>query len=173
MIICDRSDNGGPILGIDPGSHRCGWGIVEGQVGWYKAIDYGCITPPAEAQPGERLDYIYSQLTDIIRNYNPSELSIEKLFFNRNVTSCIGVAEARGVVLLAAQRSGLTIAQYTPADIKKSLTGTGRANKEEVTMMVMSCLGLKEKPKPDDTADALAIAITHIYQSAFNPLMLQ
>ncbi|MDO5295869.1 MAG: crossover junction endodeoxyribonuclease RuvC [bacterium] len=159
------------VLGIDPGSHRCGWSIVQGSPGNYTALDYGCITPPAECQPGERLLYIYEQINDIIERYHPSELSIEKLFFNKNITSCIGVAEARGVVLLSAQQAELAIREYTPADIKKALTGSGKATKKEITLMVMAYLGLKKKPTPDDTADALAIAITHICSRTLNPLL--
>ena len=172
MIISGNSHDGSgtAVLGIDPGSHRCGWSIVRGSSGCYTAVDYGCITPPADCQPGERLHCIYEQINDIIGRYHPGELSIEKLFFNKNITSCIGVAEARGVVLLAAQQAGLAVSEYTPADIKKALTGTGKANKNEVTLMVMAYLGLKKKPTPDDTADALAIAITHICSRALNPL---
>ena len=171
MIISGNSDDGAVVLGVDPGSHRCGWSIVRGSAGCYTAVDYGCISPPAGCQPGERLLHILEQIKDIIERYQPGELSIEKLFFNKNITSCIGVAEARGVVLLAAQQAGLAIREYTPADIKKALTGTGKANKNEVTLMVMAYLGLKKKPTPDDTADALAIAITHICSRALSPLL--
>lgn len=149
-------------MGIDPGSHRCGWGVVSGVPGRYRVWDYGCIEPPEQAEDGERLLYIYRQMRELVERYHPQELSIEKLFFNRNVTSCIGVAQARGVVLLAAQEAGLRIAQYTPGDIKKAVTGSGKADKKEVTLMVVAYLGLEHKPALDDTADALAVAITHI-----------
>ncbi len=157
------------VLGIDPGSHRCGWGVVTGYVGHYSALEWGCITPPADCGIGERMQFIYDALGGIIKRHNPTDLAIEKLYFNRNVTSCIGVAEARGVVLLAAQQAGLPIAEYAPSDIKKMLTGSGRANKNEVTLMVMSHLGLERKPQVDDTADALAIAITHICSWMLRP----
>lgn len=162
VIIGNQAYGGTVVLGVDPGSHRCGWAVVRGGPGAYSALDYGCLTPPAHCPAGERMEYIHSQLGEIIAKYQPTELSIEKLFFNRNVTSCILVAEARGVVMLAAQQAGLSIHEYMPADIKKALTGTGRATKAEVTLMVMAYLGLTEKPKPDDTADALGIAITRL-----------
>ena len=157
-------------LGIDPGSHRCGWGVVIGVPGRYRALDFGCIEPPPDAEPGERLFFIYSRVQEIIAAYNPADLAIEKLFFNRNVTSCIGVAEARGVVLLAAQQAGIPIRQYTPGDIKKALTGSGKADKQEVTLMVVAHLGLDKKPRLDDTADALAAAITHICSGGLREL---
>ena len=171
MIIGAEAACNKITLGVDPGSHRCGWGIVQGSAGCYKALDYGCITPPEGCTPGERMAFIYDHLSTLAERYHPEELAIEKLFFNKNVTSCIVVAEARGVIMLAAQKAGLSIFEYTPADIKKALTGTGRANKNEVTMMVMSYLGLAKKPSPDDTADALAIAITHICSRALMPLL--
>ena len=167
LIIGNQTYGSTAVLGIDPGSHRCGWAVVRGGPGAYDALDFGCLTPPAHCSPGERLGYIHTELRTIIDKYQPTELSIERLFFNRNITSCILVAEARGVVMLAAQQAGLAIHEYMPADIKKALTGTGRATKAEVTLMVMAYLGLSEKPKPDDTADALAIAITRLSERVF------
>ncbi|MFA7308937.1 MAG: crossover junction endodeoxyribonuclease RuvC [Patescibacteria group bacterium] len=150
------------ILGIDPGTQRLGWGVIESQAGKVKASSYGCITTVPKQNHGERLVYIFDELTRIIGQEKPQVLAIEKLFFIKNVTTAMTVSEARGVVILACKQAGLEIFEYTPLQIKMGLTGYGKAEKSQIQMMVKMILGLTEVPKPDDVADALAVAITHI-----------
>ena len=154
------------ILGIDPGTGILGFGVVDCALGRpLKMVTGGVITTPAHTPIEIRLEEIYNGLKDIIAETNPDEVSIEKLFFARNVTTAITVAEARGVVILAAQKAGLPIYEYTPLQIKQTLTGYGKADKEQMQEMVRIQLNLKEVPKPDDAADALAAAITHHFMS--------
>ncbi|MBQ7502917.1 crossover junction endodeoxyribonuclease RuvC [bacterium] len=159
------------ILGIDPGNARCGWGVVsEDDEGALHLVECGCIETPKEALPGERLSEVYEGITEVIARHRPDGMAIEKLFFNRNITSAIAVAEARGVILLAAQQAGLPVSEYTPSEIKETMTGDGRAKKGDIGKMVVLTLGLKKKPTPDDTADAVAIAITHHFWGGLNDL---
>lgn len=154
------------ILGIDPGTGILGFGVVEFmKSGKMKLITGGVITTPAHTPIEVRLEEIYDGLTEIIKETKPDQVSIEKLFFARNVTTAISVAEARGVAILTAQQAKLPIAEYTPMQIKQTLTGYGKAEKKQVQEMVRVQLGLSEIPKPDDAADALAAAITHYYFS--------
>ncbi len=145
------------ILGIDPGTGICGFGVIEGRT----AIDYGVITTPAHTPLADRLEDIYNSLHDIIRADNPDVMSIEKLFFKQNITTGISVAEARGVCLLVAKQCKMPIYEYSPNQIKKAICGYGQAHKPQIQEMVRLHLGLKEVPKPDDAADALAAAIVH------------
>ncbi len=147
------------ILGIDPGFADTGYGVVEFEGGKAKMLDYGSIQTPSKQDFADRLEYIYNELIEIIKKYKPESIGIEKLFFNKNVTSAIKVSQARGVVLLAAKQYDLKIHEYTPLQIKQSLTGYGRADKNQMQQMVKTILSLKEIPKPDDAADALAIAL--------------
>lgn len=154
------------ILGIDPGTGILGFGVVDCTAGRpLKMVTGGVITTPAHTPIEIRLEEIYNSIKDIIAETNPDEVSIEKLFFARNVTTAITVAEARGVVILAAQKAGLPIYEYTPLQIKQTLTGYGKADKKQMQEMVRIQLNLKEVPKPDDAADALAAAITHHFMS--------
>lgn len=153
------------IIGIDPGTGILGFGVIDVIKGKMKLIDAGVVTTPAHTPHGERLEDIYDSLTDIIAETKPDCMSIEKLFFAKNVTTAMSVAEARGVALLAGQKASLPTAEYTPMQIKQSLTGYGRADKKQVQEMVRMQLGLAEVPKPDDCADALAAAITHSLMS--------
>ena len=154
------------ILGIDPGTGILGFGVVDCQIGKpLKMITGGVISTPAHTPIEIRLEEIYNGLKEIIEETNPDEVSIEKLFFSKNVTTAISVAQARGVAILVAQQSKIPIAEYTPNQIKQTLTGYGGANKKQIQEMVRIQLGLQEVPKPDDCADALAAALTHAFMS--------
>lgn len=149
------------ILGIDPGYATIGYGIIEYDNFRFKTITYGAIiTTPKDAFV-DRLCSIYDDITTLVNTYHPDCLSIEKLFFNTNTTTAIDVAQARGVILLAARKLGLSIFEYTPLQVKQSITGYGRAEKRQVMEMVKNLLQLNAIPKPDDAADALALAICH------------
>lgn len=150
------------ILGIDPGTGILGFGVIEVLKGKPILVDAGVIRTPAKEDDAIRLVTIFDELTSIIKDAQPDEMSVEKLFFAQNVTTAITVAQARGVVLLAGQQAGLVIAEYTPLQIKQALTGYGRAEKKQIQEMVRVLLGLKAIPKPDDCADALAAALTHM-----------
>ena len=150
------------ILGIDPGTGICGFGVIEvTRQNRAKMITAGVITTPAHTALADRLLDIFDSLNEIIDETQPTVMSIEKLFFNQNITTGITVAEARGVAILVAKKRGLSVAEYTPLQIKQTMTGYGRAEKKQMQSMVRLHLGLKSVPKPDDAADALAAAITH------------
>lgn len=147
------------IIGIDPGTGILGFGVIDAHGGKTRLVTAGVIrTEPRTPQP-ERLQEIYDGLTEIIAETKPDVMSIEKLFFSRNITTAISVAQARGVALLTGQQANLRIEEYTPNEIKQSITGYGAAKKAQVQEMVRIQLDLAEKPKPDDCADALAAAI--------------
>jgi len=149
------------IIGIDPGTGILGFGIIEALRGKAVLVDAGVIRTPVKEDDAVRLQTIYDELTDIIADTQPQEMAVEKLFFARNVTTAMTVAQARGVVLLCGMQANLKIAEYTPMQIKQALTGYGKAEKKQIQEMVRVILALKEIPKPDDAADALAAAITH------------
>jgi len=151
------------ILGIDPGTGILGFGVVDTNKGnaGFTMVDAGVITTPAHTPHDERLEDIFNGLTEIIEATKPDVCSVEKLFFSRNITTAMTVAEARGVALLVARQHHVPIYEYTPPQIKQTLTGYGKADKKQVQEMVRVQLNLKEVPKPDDCADALAAAITH------------
>ena len=149
------------ILGIDPGYAIVGYGVVDSDSFRFKTVGFGAITTKAGTPFPQRLNDIYDDMLCIIDKFKPECLSIEKLYFNTNTTTAIEVAEARGVILLAAHSRGLEIFEYTPLQVKQSVTGYGRAEKHQVMEMVKSLLNLKAVPKPDDTADALALAVCH------------
>ena len=151
------------IIGIDPGTGILGFGVVDVvSPTSAKLVTAGVITTPANTPLEDRLVEIYEGLTDIIAETKPNHMSIEKLYFAQNVTTAISVAHARGVAMLAGKQAGLTIYEYTPLQIKQTMTGYGRANKKQMQEMVRIRLGLQEIPKPDDCADALAAAMTHL-----------
>ncbi len=156
------------ILGIDPGIGRCGWGIVEGKNSAFKALNYGCIETSSKKEIPQRLREIYEQIEEIIKKYSPDALAIEELFFNTNAKTAFVVGQARGVVLLAGARAKIPIFIYTPLQVKIALTGYGRAEKSQIGQMVKTLLKLNAVPKPDDTADALAIALSHIFSARFS-----
>ncbi len=149
------------ILGIDPGYALIGYGIISAENGRFKTITFGAITTAADLSFSKRLEIIYRDINQLICEFKPDALSIEKLYFNTNTTTAIDVAQARGVILLAAQMNSIPVYEYTPLQVKSSVTGFGRAEKHQVMEMTRSLLGLKQVPKPDDTADALALAICH------------
>lgn len=149
------------ILGIDPGTGILGFGVIEVDKGKVQLVDGGVIRTPVKEDDAVRLQTIFEELTDIIVQTKPQEMSVEKLFFAQNVTTAMTVAQARGVVLLAGKQAGLDIYEYTPQQIKQALTGYGRAEKKQIQEMVRIILKLDQIPKPDDCADALAAAITH------------
>jgi crossover junction endodeoxyribonuclease RuvC len=149
------------ILGIDPGTGILGFGIIEIQGRKAQLVDAGVIRTPVHEDDAVRLLTIYEELTDIIVSTKPSIMSVEKLFFARNVTTAMTVSQARGVVLLCGQQAGLTLFEYTPMQIKQAVTGYGKADKKQMQEMVRVLLKLKEIPRPDDAADALAAALTH------------
>ncbi|MGB4967284.1 MAG: crossover junction endodeoxyribonuclease RuvC [Candidatus Saccharimonadales bacterium] len=153
------------ILGIDPGTGILGFGVIEVIRGKSKLVTAGVVRTPAHTPLAERLVEIYDGLSEIVAETKPTAMSIEKLFFAQNVTTAISVSHARGVAMLVGQQGGLEIAEYTPLQIKQTLTGYGRADKKQMQEMVRMQLGLKEVPKPDDAADALAAAITHSLMS--------
>lgn len=153
-------------LGIDPGTARIGYGLVrEYNDGSLQAVDYGVITTPAKTPMPSRLQMIYDKLTVIVETYEPDRVGVEELFFARNVTTAITVAQGRGVILLTLAQAGLPITEYKPNMIKQSITGYGGADKPQMQEMVRMLLGLDDIPKPDDAADGLAIAITDIHMS--------
>lgn len=149
------------IIGIDPGTGILGFGVIDAKQGSYRLVTAGVIKTPAHTPLDERLAEIFDGLTEIIAETRPEVMSIEKLFFARNVTTAISVAHARGVAMLTGHKADLAIAEYTPLQIKQTLTGYGKADKKQVQEMVRLNLGLSQVPKPDDCADALAAAITH------------
>ena len=151
------------ILGIDPGLAIVGWGVIDYQSSRFRTIAYGSVQTPAGTRTEERLKAIYEGVVQLIKEYHPDAMAIEELFFNTNITTGIRVAEARGVSLLAAEQAGITIQEYTPLQVKQAVVGYGRAEKKQVISMVTMLLGLPKPPKPDDTADALAIAICHAH----------
>ena len=154
------------IIGIDPGTGILGFGVIEVDArGNPKMITAGVITTPAHTPLEDRLLEIFDGLTEIIAETNPEVMSIEKLFFAQNVTTAISVSHARGVAMLTGKQAGLEIAEYTPLQIKQTLTGYGRASKKQMQEMVKLQLGLNSIPKPDDAADGLAAAITHSLMS--------
>ena len=149
------------IIGIDPGTGILGFGVIDSNKGKYTLVDAGVIRTSSKERDAERLLTIYTELTSVIKEVNSDVMSVEKLFFAQNVTTAMTVSQARGVILLAGITAGLTIYEYTPLQIKQSLTGYGRAEKKQIQEMVKVILKLDSIPKPDDCADALAAAITH------------
>ena len=149
------------ILGIDPGLGRCGFGLIETTTrAGARALDFGVVTTTVDAPLPSRLKELYDSLQEVFKQTRPEVVAVEKLFFAKNITTGIAVAEARGVVLLVSEQMGVKVFEYTPNEIKKSMTGYGAATKAQMQEMVRVQLGLEKKPQPDDAADALAVAIT-------------
>jgi len=147
------------ILGVDPGTAACGYGVVAKADGRFVALEYGLITTPPTRSTPERLHVIYREISDVINRLRPDRVAVEEVFFARNAKTAIAVGQARGVVLLAAALAGVPVVEYTPLEVKKSVTTYGRGRKEQVGQMVAIILGLPEVPRPDDVADALAVAL--------------
>jgi crossover junction endodeoxyribonuclease RuvC len=151
------------IIGIDPGTATTGFGVIELSRPNYTFVDAGVITTPAHTPMAERLITIHEELTQVIRDTRPVVAAVELLFFATNVTTAISVGQARGVILLTLAEAGLPLGEYTPMQVKQAVTGYGGAKKPQIQQMVRALLSLREIPKPDDAADALAIAITHAH----------
>jgi crossover junction endodeoxyribonuclease RuvC len=150
-------------LGIDPGTATTGYGLVRlEQDGSLVAVNYGVILTPKDASAPARLEMLYNQLSTILKEYQPDTAAVEKLFFSRNVTTALAVGQSRGVVMLCLQQSRIEPFEYTPNEVKQAVAGYGGADKRQVQEMVRALLQLDSIPKPDDAADALAIAITHL-----------
>ena len=154
------------ILGIDPGYAIVGYGVIEYKNNHFSVIDYGAILTDAGTPFNIRLEKIYDGLTSIIERHKPEAMAIEKLFYNNNAKTVIDVSQARGVIMLAAQKNGVPAYEYTPLQVKQAVVGYGRAEKKQVISMVTMFLKLEKPPKPDDTADALAIAVCHAHSGA-------
>lgn len=153
------------ILGIDPGYAIVGWGVIEYTSNRFTVVDYGAVTTEAGTPFNDRLKAVYDGIDSIMKRYSPEALSIEKLFYNTNAKTVIDVAQARGVINLAAVQNNIPIFEYTPLQVKQSVVGYGRAEKKQVQEMTRVILKLAKIPKPDDTADALAMAICHAHAS--------
>ena len=149
------------ILGIDPGYAIIGWGLIRFERGKYIPVDFGAITTNAGVPFNRRLEQIYDQLNELLDNHHPDVVAVEKLYFQTNAKTAIDVAQARGVIMLALQKHGVPVYEYTPLQVKSAVTGFGQAQKPQVMEMTKRLMRLKAVPKPDDTADALAIAICH------------
>lgn len=160
------------ILGIDPGYAIVGFGVIEYNSSRFKMLEYGAITTDAGVPFNRRLEIIYDDLTALIEKYRPAAMSVEKVFYNSNAKTVIDVSQARGVIMLAAQKTHTRVFEYTPLQVKQSVVGYGRAEKKQVQDMTKRILSLKEIPKPDDAADALAMAICHAHagSSALDPI---
>lgn len=156
------------VLGVDPGSAITGFGLVRETGNKLEAVHYGCIRTTPDKPIELRLKTIYNELGQIISEYQPEFFAVEELFFNRNVRTALTVGHARGVILLAGAEKGLSVHEYTPLQVKQAVVGYGRAEKAQIQYMVKTLLCLPEIPRPDDVADALAVAIchTHFYKSA-------
>jgi len=147
------------IFGIDPGYAIIGYGVIEKIGNKYNVLDYGVVTTQAKLDLSVRLNIMYNEIEQKIKEYNPDCIAIEELFFNKNITTAIAVAQARGVLVLCATKANKKIYEYTPLQIKQAITGYGRAEKKQMQKMVQTLLNLREMPRPDDAADALAVAL--------------
>lgn len=150
------------VLGVDPGTATVGWAILDENKGNVKAVAYGHISTSPKKSAEERLFEVACDLGGIIKKYKPDEAAVEDLFFFKNVKTVMKVSQARGVILLTLEQNCVSIASYTPLQVKQALTGYGRAEKKQIQIMVQKILKLKSIPKPDDTADAIAIALCHL-----------
>lgn len=158
------------IMGIDPGIAIVGYGVVEYRGNAFRTIDYGAVTTPAGEKLSDRLRNIYEDVGLLIEKFSPDAFAVEELFFNTNVKTAITVAHGRGVAMLSASVSGVPIFEYTPLQVKQAVTGYGRADKGQIQRMVKSLLSLEKIPKPDDVADALAVAICHAHTAKYQKM---
>ena len=159
------------ILGIDPGTATTGYGIIKETRTGVESLDYGIISTSPEVSMEKRLLKIYQEIKKILILHRPDSCAVEKLFFRRNVTTAISVGQARGVILLAMAEENISLAEYTPNEIKQAVAGYGAAGKRQIQIMVQTILNLEEMPKPDDAADALAIAICHLHSGRIMDLI--
>ena len=162
------------VIGIDPGIAITGYGLIKtDRRNEYQCVDFGVITTKAGLPDADRLSILYSELTEIIHLHRPDTSAVEKLFFQKNVKTAISVGQARGVAMLTLAQANLAVEEYTPNEIKQTVCGYGNAGKRQVQRMVQTLLNLQDLPKPDDAADALAVAICHITHQSFNNLVQQ
>jgi crossover junction endodeoxyribonuclease RuvC len=160
------------VIGIDPGTAITGYGLVrEQENGELEWVAHGVVTTPSDWDEPKRLLELYQKLCEIISNYKPDCCAVEKLFFQKNVKTAISVGQGRGAALIAAARSELPVGEYTPLEVKQAVVGYGSADKRQVQQMVKVLLGLSDIPKPDDAADALAVAICHLHSTRRNQLL--
>lgn len=155
------------VLGIDPGLATMGWGVLNSDRGRFQTIDYGVVLTPKEETLPVRLTMLEEGVNALVKKYKPDEIALEELFFNNNITTGINVAQARGVILLTCVKGCGRLFEYTPLQIKQALTGYGRADKRQMQIMVKTLLKLESIPRPDDAADALAVALTHCQTNRF------
>jgi crossover junction endodeoxyribonuclease RuvC len=156
------------IIGIDPGTLKTGYGIIEVSGAIYRAIDYGCIVPPAKEKLSQRYLIIFESLCTLLQHHLPTALSVETQYVHKNVQSALKLGQARGLAILAAKQQGIAIYEYAPSKAKKAVVGKGSASKEQVQAMVQMLLQLKAPPHPHDAADALALALCHAHHLRFN-----
>ncbi|CAJ1313944.1 crossover junction endodeoxyribonuclease RuvC [Paenibacillus sp. PK4536] len=156
------------VMGIDPGIAIVGFGFIDKNGSKLTPVQYGCIQTEAHTPDEDRLLHVYEGTVQLIEKYQPDTVAFEKLFFNRNVTNAMSVSQARGVMILAAKQKGLPIAEYTPMQVKQAVVGYGKAEKRQVQEMIRMFLNLQKIPKPDDVADALAVAVCHAHSYLLN-----
>lgn len=159
------------ILGIDPGTARCGYGVIKEEGSKLILVDSGLISTPSKQNDAERLCGIFSQANDLIKKHSPDVVSVEQLFFATNARTAFSVGQARGVVILAAAMHGIPVAEFTPLQVKQTVVGYGKADKAQVQYMVKTILKMKETPHPDDIADALAVAICYAHSHTMKEKM--
>ncbi len=158
------------VLGIDPGTAITGYGVITDRDSQPEVITYGAITTPADLALPNRLITIHREVLNLIDQYKPDQAAIEQLFFNKNVRTALAVGHARGVIMLALAEKNVPIYEYTPLEVKQAVTGNGRAEKKQIQEMIKILLELEKIPKPDDAADALAIAVCHFHSARFSTL---
>ena len=156
------------ILGLDPGTATTGYGVIRVLGNRFQMLEYGIISTPAKTPMEKRLEMIYDNLQELLQKWQPDQAAVEELFFNQNITTAITVGQARGVLLLCCAQNNVPLADYTPLQVKQALVGYGRADKKQIQQMVKMFLNLADIPKPDDAADALAIAICHAHNYQTN-----
>ena len=156
------------ILGLDPGTATTGYGVIRVLGNRFQMLEYGIISTPAKNPMEKRLEMIYDNLQELLQKWQPDQAAVEELFFNQNITTAITVGQARGVLLLCCAQNNVPLAEYTPLQVKQALVGYGRADKKQIQQMVKMFLNLADIPKPDDAADALAIAICHAHNYQTN-----
>ena len=159
------------ILGLDPGTATTGYGIIDIVEGEPQAVAYGVIRTSSKKSTPERLKKIYDELRELLETYQPASAAIEEVFFGRNITTAISVGQARGVLILALANAGISVDEYSPPQVKDAVTGYGKADKQQVQLMVRTLLRLEETPRPDDAADGLAVAITHYQHRRYTSLL--
>jgi crossover junction endodeoxyribonuclease RuvC len=158
------------VVGIDPGTATTGFGLVRDTENGLEMVDYGVITTSAGERPEQRLLHLAINLNELIMRHNPESGAVEKLFFQRNVTTAMSVGQARGVALLVLAKNSIPVGEYTPMEVKQAVTGYGAADKRQIQQMVKALLGMDDIPRPDDAADALAVAICHLHSARLRNL---